>query len=94
MAYILVQHSVEDFAKWKAVFDEHATARKAAGSRGGLVLHNTDDPNQVTTLLDWDNLEDAQAFASSDTLREAMKRAGVKSAPTVLFLDKAADTAA
>jgi heme-degrading monooxygenase HmoA len=90
MPYILVQHSVEDYEKWKPVFDEDATNRQATGSRGGLVFRNVDDPNQIIVLLEWDNLENARAFASSDELREAMERAGVTGPPTVYFLEEAA----
>ena len=89
MSYILVQHSVEDYEKWKAVFDEQGATRQAAGSKGGFVLRNADDPNQITVLLGWDNLENARAFAGSDDLREAMQRAGVTGPPKVYFLDEA-----
>lgn len=89
MSYLLVQQSVEDYNKWKAVFDEHGAARQAAGSKGGFVLRNADDPNQITILLEWDNLDSARAFAGSDELREAMQRAGVTGPPNVYFLDEA-----
>jgi heme-degrading monooxygenase HmoA len=89
MPYLLVQHPVEDYDKWKRVFDEHATARKAAGSKGGVVLRDADDPNQVTILLEIENLADARAFAGSDDLREAMQRAGVTGPPNVSFLKEA-----
>ncbi len=45
MPYILVRHKVEDYAKWKPVFDEHGAARKAIGSKGGYLFRNIDDPN-------------------------------------------------
>jgi heme-degrading monooxygenase HmoA len=89
MPYILVQHSVEDYDKWKAAFDEQGATRRAAGSKGGFVLRNADDPNQITVLLGWDNLEKARAFAGSNDLREAMQRAGVTGPPTLYFLDEA-----
>jgi heme-degrading monooxygenase HmoA len=89
MTYMLVQHSVENFEQWKQGFDANGVARKAAGSKGGFVLRNADDPNQVDVLLAWDNLEDARAFASSNELREAMRNAGVTGAPNVTFLDEA-----
>ena len=89
MPYILVQHSVKDYDKWKAVFDGQEATRRAAGSKGGFVLRNADDPDQITVLLEWDNLENARAFAGSDDLREAMQRAGVMGPPNVYFLDEA-----
>ena len=55
MAYILVQQSVEDYDKWKPLFDEHGPIRQANGSKGGIVLRNADDPNHITILLEWDS---------------------------------------
>jgi heme-degrading monooxygenase HmoA len=88
MSYILVQHSVEDYEKWKPVFDENGPIRQAAGSRGARVLRNADDPNHVTVLLEWDTMANARAFAGSDDLREAMERAGVAGPPNVSFLEE------
>jgi heme-degrading monooxygenase HmoA len=87
MTYILVQQHVEDYDKWKAVFEEHED-RQAAGSKGGIVFRNADDPTQVTVLLGWDNLENARAFTGSDELRAAMQRAGVVGPPNVYFLEE------
>jgi heme-degrading monooxygenase HmoA len=88
MAYILVQHSVEDYEKWKAVFDERE-ARQAAGSKGGTIFRSAEDPNRITVLLEWDNLDNARAFAGSDELREDMQRAGVTGPPDLFFLNEA-----
>lgn len=94
MPYILVQHSVEDYARWKVGFDDHGATRQASGSKGALVLRNAEDPNQVTLLLEWDNLDNARAFANSDELREAMQRAGVTGPPSVYFLEEGDRTSA
>ncbi len=32
MTYIYVHHTVEDYAAWRKGFDEHASARQAAGA--------------------------------------------------------------
>jgi heme-degrading monooxygenase HmoA len=87
MAYILVRHKVQDYAKWKPGFDEHATTRKANGSKGGLVFRNADDPNEVLVLLEWDDLEKARQFAQSSDLREKMQEVGVVDQPDVYFLN-------
>jgi len=91
VAYLLVRHTVADYAKWKPVFDEHAAARKAAGCRGGILFRRAGKPNEITILFEWDNLEKAQQSAQSDTLRQAMEQAGVMGIPEVSFLDKIED---
>ena len=88
MSYLLVRHKVEDYSKWKKVFDEDAANRKAAGSLGIRVLRNVDDPNEIVAIGEWPDLEKSRAFASSPELREAMERAGVTDAPDILFLDE------
>jgi hypothetical protein len=47
MIYLLVHHKVEDYPKWKAVYDEHQPARQQAGSQGARVLRNVNDPNEA-----------------------------------------------
>ena len=39
-------------------------------------------------ILEWDSLENARRFATSDHLREAMQRAGVADDPDVYFLEE------
>jgi heme-degrading monooxygenase HmoA len=88
MAYLLVRHKVEDYAKWKPIFDEHGKARKAGGSKGGYLFRNANDPSELIILFEWDSLDKAQQFAQSDDLREAMQRAGVMDRPDVYFLEQ------
>lgn len=40
-------------------------------------LQPADDPNSVALLMEWDSLDDAQKFAQSQELREAMQQSGV-----------------
>jgi len=88
MPYVLFQISVEDYDKWKAAFDEYGPVRKGAGSKGGLVLRNADDPTHVTILLEWDSLDNGRNFTASAGLRETMKQAGVIGPPNLYFLNE------
>ena len=88
MPYMLVRLKVEDYAKWKPVFDEHAATRKAYGSKGGHVFRSADNPNEVVVLLEWDDLGKARQFAQSDDLRKAMQQSGVSGQPDFYFLDE------
>ena len=36
MTYVLTIQKVEEYDKWKQVFDEHGKVRKAEGSKGEL----------------------------------------------------------
>jgi heme-degrading monooxygenase HmoA len=89
MPLLLIRHKVEDYAAWKAAFDEHGTARRANGSQGGRLFRGAADPNEVVVLLGWDDLDRARWFADSDDLREAMAQAGVADRPDIWFLEEA-----
>jgi hypothetical protein len=87
MTYLYVRHNVEDFAKWKEGFDKHADARHAGGATDeAYVMHSIDDPNEVTVIMGWHDVEKARAFTQSASLKEAMQKAGVVGAPEVRFL--------
>ena len=87
MSHFIVRHKVEDYAKWKTVFDEHGATRQAGGGQGGLLFRNADNPNELIVLWDWDSLDNARKFAASPDLRETMQRAGVADHPDIYFLE-------
>jgi hypothetical protein len=70
MTHVLVRHKVADFAKWKAVYDNHAGARQSAGLKEKHLLRNLDNPNEVVLLFEAADLQKARQFASSSDLRE------------------------
>jgi len=89
MPYLLVRHKVEDYERWKPVFDhDQGATRRRSGSEGGWILRNADDPSELVVLLQWDSLENARRFAGADELGKAMQRAGVVDQPDVLFLEE------
>ena len=89
MPYLLIRHKVEDYAKWKPLFDEHGTTREAAGSRGGYVLRNTNDRNEIVILLEVDDIERCRQLVESEDLKETMQRSGVADTPDVYYLEEA-----
>lgn len=90
MAYIYVRHRVEEYAKWREGFDNHAPARQAGGATDETyIMRNVDDPNEITIILGWSDLEKARAFTQSASLKEAMQKAGVIGSPEIRFLEAA-----
>ena len=89
MAYILVHHKIEEYNKWKSAFDDHSSTRAEHGSTGGKIFRNADNPNDIFTLLEISSIEKGKEFAQSDSLKEAMQKAGVISMPEVYFLEEA-----
>ena len=89
MAKLIVHHKVQNYSAWRKVFDDHGTARKEFGSTGAQVFQSAGDPNDVTAIMDWPSVDAAKAFATSASLKDAMKNAGVISQPDVMFLVEA-----
>ena len=87
MASMFVKHRVADYARWKPVFDEHETMRKAAGLTAHSLHRGNDDPNVVIIAFRAADLNKAKQFAGSDDLKAAMARAGVQGAPEIWFAD-------
>jgi len=86
MVHVIVRHKVADFGKWKEVFDGHLNRRMAAGETGYRIFQSVDDPRDITLLFDWDSVEYARRFMTSEDLRKAMVDAGVMGDPDVKYV--------
>lgn len=84
--YVLIRHSVEDFSKWKAAYDEHKPERVKVGVTDNKLLQDADNPNMVTIVFDAEDVERAKEFTSSDAVKEVMQKAGVVGKPEIYFL--------
>lgn len=86
MQVLAINHDVEDYARWKAVFDEFPP------KRGGALFHrinrSVDDPSNITVVAGFDTTEAARAFVASPDVREAMHRAGVTSTPRIELFEE------
>ncbi len=87
MATMIVRHRVANFENWKQVFDEMEATRRTHGWIGHEVHRDNTDPNLVTIVNHMKDLKGAKDYGGLPALREAMQRAGVTSAPEILFLD-------
>jgi hypothetical protein len=85
LAGVMVRHKVADYATWKRGFDGHAGERASAGILGHAINRSVDDPNTVIVYLQARSIEQLRAFASSASLKDAMKGAGA-SAPELSFV--------
>ena len=81
MVHVLVRHKVSDYNRWKEAFDSHLNARKRAGETGFRLFHNVEDMREIFLLLDWQSVEEARKFMTSDG---AAGRHGRKPASSVL----------
>ena len=90
MIYASIRHTVADYAKWRPIFDADESNRRAFGATGVTqVYRDLANPNDITVVVEWDSLENAQKFASNPALAEGMKAGGVISEPEGRFLTRA-----
>lgn len=93
MAKLYVHHKIEDYNKWRKVFDEMDGVRRSMGETGFEVFYTTSSPNEIVILTEWGTADQARAYSQSPGLKEAMQRAGVISQPDVLILEEAKELA-
>lgn len=77
MLEMLVRNQVEDYGRWKAVFDAETSAAREAGLEVKAIWRDRDNPNQVFFLFAVTSPEKAQQYVASPASAEAGKRAGV-----------------
>ncbi len=93
MAIVLIEHRVDDFEAFRAVYVDDADRRRRFGSLGGRVFTAADDPGEVFVLLEWDTEDRARDFALSLELHQAAEwSAGGVSTRRVLVLRGALDS--
>jgi hypothetical protein len=82
-ATLIARHRVDDYSAWRSVYDSVDGIREQYGCTGDEVLVDPADKEDVFVLHRFPTLEQAEAFAGSSELKEAMGRAGVAGPPRV-----------
>jgi len=91
MTFVMIDHKVANYAKWKREVKSAVTMRKAAGEKCFYACRNSKRPNQVMVWCEWDTMARAKKFMKSRELREGMKKAGVVGKPVISFFDRMDD---
>lgn len=92
MTNLIVRHKVNDYGKWKQVYDDFAPTRKENGVIGASVQRDASDPNTLFVTHRFNDLETARDFAESEDLKSAMANAGVAGPPQIWFAEEIEQT--
>ena len=84
---LAVNHEVNDWATWKAAYDEHKQMRDEAGLEELDILVDIDNPNDVMVVSRSKDHESAASFADSEDLKTVMENAGVAGPPNITYWD-------
>lgn len=87
MPYTVTRQTVGDYPHWRRAFEENSDARKEAGSRGGHIFRDEDDPGRVVVFLAWDDLDDARDYLASEHSEEEREEGEVEDRET-LYLEE------
>jgi hypothetical protein len=74
---LIVSIEVEDYAKWKQMFDSAEEMRANMGIKLKGLYRSATDENQVTILSEYPSLEIAQKIISSPIWEENQRKSGV-----------------
>ena len=77
MKTMLCYNQVQDFNKWKQIFNSHSSAHEEAGLRLINLWREIGKPNNVYFVLEFEDLDKAQAFINSPHSEQAGQEAGV-----------------
>lgn len=82
-----VRHTVKDFARWKAAFDENAPTLEEAGVLSTQIVQVNGNALDVAVINTWPSQKEWDAFVILDTKRHAdykaiWEKAGVMGEPT------------
>jgi len=89
MCLVLTHHTVTDYDKFKAVWDDDSERRRLAGSVNAHVYRVTDSSNEVVSIFEWNDTARARKWATSFETSEAVEWAGVVGGPKVYVLEEA-----
>ena len=92
MALAIIRTTVRDYADFRKVYDAAGAMQKAGGVIEESVYQVKNAPNDIVVLHKFSSVEDAEKFAGSQDLKDAMGRAGIVGPPRIEILEEARRT--
>jgi len=83
---IIVMHTVVDYDRWRAAYDDFDGFREQSGIIGHATNQELGRPNEVIVYHQANDLDTLRTFVDSKELKEAMQGAGVTGAPDIRFV--------
>ncbi len=74
---MLCRNRVEDYEKWKRVFDSNGAALRDGGLRMMNLWRDMDEPNNVFLLFEVADIDKARAFITNPAAAESGRLSGV-----------------
>jgi hypothetical protein len=78
MNYMLCRNRVASVARWRRVFDSHASAHRAAGLILKGLWRDAERPTELFFLFEVRDMRKARAFISAPNAADAARESGVR----------------
>jgi len=86
MVHLWSHHRVEEYPRWKKIFDDTLDWRREMGEVSYRVYQRVDESDAIVVVSEWNAESDARDFLRSPELANRMDEAGVKGEPEALLL--------
>lgn len=81
MHYFTITHKIENYGKWKPVFDSDEARRQTLGIKTIAVMKGLEDENEITLVMSAPDIKTIEDRSHDDVLKQKMQEAGVISKP-------------
>ena len=87
MPWIHSHYRVQDYNRWKQVYDAMAGVKRRYGWKRYRVFQVAGERTNLIVMDQFERADQAQAYLDSDFLRDALAQMGVTGTPTMLVLE-------
>jgi quinol monooxygenase YgiN len=87
MAKMIINQRVDDFRKWKSVFDSVHPLRRQFGCLNEEIYQAQTNPNELVIITQWSDADQARKYGSSPELLDAMRRGGISGQPNIYYVE-------
>jgi hypothetical protein len=88
MAVVILTHKVENYQKWKPIYDKDVQRREKAGLKEIICGQKSDEPNSVYMVFETSDPNKTKEMMKDPELKEVMDEAGVISKPEIIVIEK------
>lgn len=87
MAVVILTHKVENYQKWKPIYDQDEERRKKAGLKEIICGQKSDEPNNVYMVFETSEPNKAKEMLKDPELKDVMDEAGVITKPEIIVIE-------
>ena len=88
MPTVIISHKVENYKKWKEIYDRDEERRSQAGLREISAGQKADEPNIVYMVFEASDSNKVKEMMQDQNLKDLMDEAGVISKPELIIIEE------